>query len=76
MKTTRQIIEHSIERCPGCGCMPGDGINPDCDHPEGCGYWKEVDHRYRHPSHHERELRDFRERHAAGDQDAINQAEQ
>ena len=29
------------EACPGCGCKPGDGINPKCDDPLGCGFWKE-----------------------------------
>lgn len=24
--------------CPGCGCMPGDGLTPTCNHPDGCGY--------------------------------------
>ena len=23
--------------CPGCGCMPGDGITESCNHPLGCG---------------------------------------
>lgn len=26
--------------CPGCGIEEGEGINPDCDDPNGCGYWK------------------------------------
>lgn len=30
------------ERCPGCGCRPGDGVNEDCMHPDGCGHWYEV----------------------------------
>ncbi len=29
------------EACPGCGSKPGDGVNPKCDDPLGCGYWKE-----------------------------------
>lgn len=29
------------EACPGCGAKPGDGINPKCDDPMGCGFWKE-----------------------------------
>lgn len=28
--------------CPGCGCLPGDGITESCDHPDGCGYSKSV----------------------------------
>lgn len=28
------------EACPGCDCMPGDGITESCNHPDGCGYWK------------------------------------
>jgi hypothetical protein len=27
-----------VEACPGCGCMPGDGLTATCDHPDGCGY--------------------------------------
>lgn len=30
------------EACPGCGCKPGDGITAACNHPEGCGYFKQV----------------------------------
>ena len=30
------------EECPGCGCLPGDGITETCFHPEGCGYFKET----------------------------------
>ena len=26
------------EACPGCGCLPGDGVTEGCDHPGGCGY--------------------------------------
>lgn len=29
------------ENCPGCGWGPGDGINPTCNHPQGCGHWRE-----------------------------------
>jgi hypothetical protein len=25
------------ESCRGCGCVPGDGVTPGCDHPDGCG---------------------------------------
>jgi hypothetical protein len=28
------------EACPGCGCKPGEGVNPKCDDSDGCGYWK------------------------------------
>lgn len=28
------------EACPGCGNLPGQGINPDCDDPDGCGHWR------------------------------------
>lgn len=27
-----------VEACPGCGCMPGDGVTEGCDDPIGCGY--------------------------------------
>lgn len=26
--------------CPGCGCVPGDGITQECEHELGCGYWR------------------------------------
>ncbi len=26
------------EACPGCGCLPGDGLTDGCEHPEGCGH--------------------------------------
>jgi hypothetical protein len=25
------------EACPGCGCVPGDGITEECNDPLGCG---------------------------------------
>lgn len=28
------------EACPGCGRMPGEGVNPACDDAGGCGFWK------------------------------------
>lgn len=34
------IQSADLEKCPGCGSMPGQGINDSCNHPEGCGYWK------------------------------------
>lgn len=33
------------EACPGCGCIPGDGLTDGCFHPVGCGYYKRVDER-------------------------------
>lgn len=27
--------------CPGCGCVPGDGYTPGCEHPDGCGFYKD-----------------------------------
>lgn len=35
--------DDDVERCPGCGCGPGDGLTAGCSHPEGCGYWKAFD---------------------------------
>lgn len=34
-------IDAKPDACPGCGCEPGDGVTTACQHPEGCGYWKE-----------------------------------
>lgn len=28
------------EMCPGCECMPGDGITEGCNNPVGCGYFR------------------------------------
>lgn len=33
----------SAEDCPGCGAKPGEGINPRCDNPQGCGHHREVE---------------------------------
>jgi hypothetical protein len=30
--------DEDIMRCPGCGCLPGEGLTKDCNHPDGCGY--------------------------------------
>lgn len=29
------------DACPGCGCLPGQGLTPDCHDPDGCGYWRD-----------------------------------
>lgn len=29
------------EACPGCGCLPGDGLTEGCNHPEGCGFFRQ-----------------------------------
>lgn len=29
------------QACPGCGCMPGEGMTPECNDPNGCGYWRQ-----------------------------------
>lgn len=28
--------------CLGCGCEPGDGVTEGCEHPEGCGWARDV----------------------------------
>jgi len=33
-------VQYQIEACPGCGNMPGDGMNPLCNHGGGCGFWR------------------------------------
>jgi hypothetical protein len=30
------------ERCPGCGCQPGDGYTIGCFDPRGCGFYLEA----------------------------------
>jgi hypothetical protein len=30
------------ERCPGCGCQPGDGYTMGCFDPRGCGFYLEA----------------------------------
>lgn len=32
--------EESEEACPGCGCLPGDGLTEGCEDELGCGYWR------------------------------------
>lgn len=32
------IASENPEACPGCGCVPGDGVTLGCGHPDGCGY--------------------------------------
>lgn len=34
---------HENEACPGCGCMPGDGVTETCNDPNGCGFWKQME---------------------------------
>ena len=31
--------EFDPETCPGCGCLPGDGLTEGCSDPDGCGYF-------------------------------------
>ena len=31
------------EACPGCGGLPGDGTNPSCSHPAGCGFYHSLE---------------------------------
>lgn len=31
------------ESCPGCGCSSGDEVTSTCNHPDGCGYFKDLD---------------------------------
>lgn len=31
------------DACPGCGCLPGDGVTPGCQDPDGCGFSAESD---------------------------------
>jgi hypothetical protein len=32
--------EENPDACPGCGCLPCDGITESCNHPDGCGEGK------------------------------------
>lgn len=40
--TLSRVGQVQREACPGCGCLPGDGTTPGCDHPGGCGVWKDA----------------------------------
>lgn len=33
--------------CPGCGSLPGDGYTAGCDHPDGCGYFADLELSYK-----------------------------
>lgn len=35
------VLGDDQECCPGCLAMPGDGLTPGCNHPDGCGYWRQ-----------------------------------
>lgn len=35
------LVGEDSEGCPGCGCMPGDGLTADCTDENGCGFWRE-----------------------------------
>lgn len=35
-------VDPNDEYCPGCAARPGDGINQHCEHPLGCGFWRQV----------------------------------
>lgn len=43
------FLSKTVEACPGCGCRPGDGITEKCNHPAGCGYWKEEHRKMTNP---------------------------
>jgi hypothetical protein len=34
------------EACPGCNCLPGEGITKSCNDAMGCGYWKKQEPSY------------------------------
>lgn len=38
----RSLVTDDSERCPGCMWRAGDGVNPLCDHPDGCGFFREM----------------------------------
>lgn len=53
MSDDRPAIHHDAEdpeACPGCGCLPGDGLTPGCNDPDGCGYYADL------PSTHDRNV--------------------
>ncbi len=33
--------DEAEDACPGCGKEPGEGVTESCNHPNGCGFWKE-----------------------------------
>ena len=36
----KQRRNFNPEACPGCGGLPGDGLTPGCNDPDGCGYYR------------------------------------
>ena len=30
------------EACPGCGCLPGEGLTDGCEDRDGCGYHRSI----------------------------------
>jgi hypothetical protein len=37
-----QFDSPPADACPGCGKRPGEGLTPGCEHPAGCGYWRQA----------------------------------
>ncbi len=35
--------ENGEDPCPGCNCLPGDGITAACADEMGCGFWRAFD---------------------------------
>lgn len=35
------------DACPGCECVPGEGVSANCNDPDGCGYWKDLEKQYK-----------------------------
>ena len=31
------------DSCPGCGCVPGEGLTPGCTDSNGCGFWRKYE---------------------------------
>lgn len=44
VQAAQQAAEHDCdEACPGCDRVPGQGVDPSCNDPIGCGYWKSLE---------------------------------
>lgn len=44
VEEARALLALDSEACAGCGCTPGQGLTPACTHPEGCGYFRDLEH--------------------------------
>lgn len=43
LEAAKKLATLRPEACPGCGRTPGEGYDENCEHPDGCGFFKSMD---------------------------------